>query len=136
MNKPTILLLPFASLLFASCGGSRGENFDTAPAPAYDQPGPAAASVPANPTYDTAAYEENTPVPAPVEATPAAPIPTPAAPLGNLAADGTRVHYIAPGDSLSKISSIYKVPIDSIKAANNMTSDIVVLGKKLIIPAK
>lgn len=141
MNKPTFLLLPFASLFFASCGGDKGENYDTAPTPSYEG-GVATPTAPApNPTYDTAAYEENTPVPAtPVESGVAVPtpgLPAEAATVPAVGATaGAREHYVAPGDSLWKISNTYKVPIESIKAANNMTTDTVVLGKKLIIPAQ
>jgi membrane-bound lytic murein transglycosylase D len=49
---------------------------------------------------------------------------------------GARDHYVAPGDSLWKISRLYKVPVESIKQANGMTNDTVILGKKLIIPAQ
>lgn len=44
------------------------------------------------------------------------------------------VHTVAKGDSLSKISATYHVPISAIRHANQMTTDTVVLGRKLIIP--
>jgi LysM repeat protein len=128
MHKPTLLLLPLASLFFASCG-DKGADYDTAATPGYDE---AAATTPATaaPTYGAAAYEENTAVPAPA-ADPAAVAATAApAPAGV-----AKEHYVAPGDSLWKISKQYGVSIDKIKAANNMTTDTVVLGKKMIIPA-
>lgn len=138
MNKPTFLLLPFASLFFSSCGGDKNENYDTAPTPGYAAPNEAPAT--AAPTYQAAAYEENTAIPAtPVDGSAVTPMPTdtgaviPGAPA---ATAGAREHYVAPGDSLWKISNTYKVPIESIKAANQMTNDTVVLGKKLIIPAQ
>jgi N-acetylmuramoyl-L-alanine amidase len=40
------------------------------------------------------------------------------------------------GDSLSKISGKYHVSAASIKQANHMKNDTVVLGKKMIIPAR
>lgn len=127
MTKPTFLLLPFASLLFASCGKDGDENYDTAPTGGYEQPAPATAA----PTYGQAAYEENAPI-TPDTTIPVAPT-TPAIPVTPGVA---KEHYIGPGDSLWKISKQYNVPIDSIKAANNMTNDTVMLGKKLIIPAQ
>jgi LysM repeat protein len=127
MHKPTLLLLPLASLFFASCG-DKGADYDTAATPDYDE---AAAPTPATaaPTYGAAAYEENTPVPTPAAVDPAAVATTPATP------GVAKEHYVAPGDSLWKLSKQYGVSIDKIKAANNMTTDTVVLGKKMIIPA-
>jgi LysM repeat protein len=129
MNKPTFLLLPFASLLFASCSKDASENYDTPPTTAYDAPAPVAP----NPTYESAAYEDTSATPQPA-VDPAA--PTPAQPANVTSTVGALSHYVAPGDSLWKISRQYNIPVDSIKAANNMTTDTVVLGKKLIIPAK
>lgn len=126
MTKSTLLLLPLASLIFASCGKKDGD-YDTAATPSYEEP---AAPTPATaaPTYGAAAYEENTAVPL-ATVDPAAVATTPAAP------GVTKEHYVAPGDSLWKLSKQYGVSIDQIKAANNMTTDTVVLGKKMIIPA-
>lgn len=45
-------------------------------------------------------------------------------------------HTVVKGDTLSGIATKYKVPMASIKAANHMTTDTVVLGRKLIIPAR
>ena len=125
MNKPTYLLLPFASLFFAACGGDK-ENYDTAPTTGYEEP-----AAPADPTYGAAAYEENAPV------TPDAnPVIAPEIPVTPPTPGVAREHYVAPGDSLSKISQQYGVPMQAIKTANNMTSDTVYLGKKMIIPAQ
>lgn len=132
MNKPTLLLLPFASLLFASCGNNSTENYDTQPSSGVHA---AAAQPPAHPTYGQAAYEETSTPPAP----PTVPLPSNAATTAAAAAPnpkGAQEYYVAPGDSLWKISSKFKVPIASIKAANNMTTDTVILGKKMIIPAQ
>lgn len=126
MFKPTFLLLPFASLVFSSCGGDK-ENYDTPPTANYDEAAGAVPPVPetAAPTYEAAVYEENTAVPTPPTATSPATAPAAVA----------KEHYVAPGDSLWKISKQYGVSIDAIKAANNMTTDTVILGKKMIIPA-
>jgi LysM repeat protein len=141
MNKPTLILLPLASLLFASCGNNSTENYDTQPTSGLDS---AATTPPAHPTYGEAAYEDSTTPTTPI--TSAAPTSTPLPPTGIPSNDPSTAavpapkeaqeYYVAPGDSLWKISSKFKVPIASIKAANNMTTDTVVLGKKMIIPAK
>lgn len=125
MSKPTLFLLPFASLFFASCG-SKSENYDTAPTTSYDEP---AATVPATaaPTYGAAVYEETSPV----SPTPVDPGVAPAAPVTATAKE----HTVVPGDSLWKMSKQYGVTIAAIKAANQMTNDNVILGKKMIIPA-
>lgn len=137
MNKPTLLLLPFASVLFASCGNNSTENYDTQPAPGVDA---AATTPPAHPTYGQAAYEDTSAPAAP----PTVPLPSDTATATAATTDtattpnpkGAQEYYVAPGDSLWKISSKFKVPIASIKAANNMTTDTVILGKKMIIPAQ
>jgi len=134
MNKPTFLFLPFASFLFSSCGGNNNENYDTAPTPGYTLPTETPAT--AAPTYEAAAYEENTAIPAEVVEGGAVVPAVPTDPATAINPAGVREHYVAPGDSLWKISNTYKVPIESIKAANQMTTDTVVLGKKLIIPAQ
>ena len=46
------------------------------------------------------------------------------------------MHIVVAHDTLGGIAKHYKVPIASIKKANNMTNDTVILGKKLIIPAR
>lgn len=60
------------------------------------------------------------------------PAPSPATATGRPAA----VHTVVSGDTLSGISRQYGVGMDAIRRANNMTGDIVVLGKKLIIPSQ
>lgn len=95
----------------------------------------------ANPVYDTpAAYEDAsgaTPPADPGAINPAIPRPAIAGPASAPhSAAGNRIHVVVPGDVLGKIAIKYNVPITSIKAANQMTSDTVVLGKKLIIPPR
>jgi LysM repeat protein len=105
----------------------------------------------ANPVYDTpAAYEESG-----ATANSAAPVNPPIAPYDPAAGYTTNPGYAAPpvrtappvnangaaiihtvvaGDTLSGLSSKYNVPVAEIKQANSMTSDIVVLGRKMVIP--
>jgi hypothetical protein len=132
MKSSHLLLASTTAIAFVSC----------APKPyGYDTPNPYGTpdagygtpyQPPVNPTYDTpAAYEESTGGPATVD---------PADPSGSSQGTPTTgrpatVHTIVAGDYLGKIAAKYKVSIASIKKANNMTTDTVVLGKKLIIPA-
>jgi N-acetylmuramoyl-L-alanine amidase len=44
------------------------------------------------------------------------------------------VHTVLEGQTMYAISNIYKVPIDSIKKANNRTDNTIHKGEKLIIP--
>jgi LysM repeat protein len=46
------------------------------------------------------------------------------------------IHTVVAGDTLSGISAKYKVPSASIKQANRMTNDVVVLGRKMVIPPR
>ena len=117
------------AIVIASCAPHK-DAYDTtnpygAPDAGYADSYP---TEPANPVYDTpAAYEEGGAAPAPAYAdTPAAP-----ASSGNGAAI---IHTVVKGDTLSGLSAKYKVPVASIKQANRMTNDIVVLGRKMVIP--
>jgi LysM repeat protein len=139
MKSIRILALPIAALALASCASQKDE-YDTANP--YGTPDAAQVTppvtTPANPVYDTpAAYEEgtglaNAPVNPAVPAVPAVPA-SPAAPT--VPANGAAIiHTVVKGDTLSGISAKYKVPIASIKAANRMTNDTVVLDRKMVIP--
>ena len=44
-----------------------------------------------------------------------------------------KVYIVKPGDSLSVIASKYNVTVDSLKQANNLKTDLIKLGQKLII---
>ncbi len=134
------LLAPslFASFL-VSCGNQKSDTYDTPVVP--DQSAMTApAAAPSNPVYDTpAAYEESTGTPS-VAATspniPAAPVASPGVPaVPKAPANGAAIiHTVVAGDTLSGISAKYKVPSATIKQANNMTKDTVVLGRKMVIP--
>jgi LysM repeat protein len=100
---------------------------------------------PANPIYDSpAAYEHDVPGnPAAID--PGLPVDpgttsytAPAAPAeSNIPPIHMPVvHTVEKGDTLSGLSARYKVPMESIRRANNMTNDIVVLGRRMIIPAQ
>lgn len=143
----SIYLLPAVSLFFLSCANQKKPAEPIAPVTkvkkteehaiaeqaykkaAYEDNGvavpPSDVNLPAHQTTSAA----NAPVNIPVPSTTAAPA---AAPSFTVA--GGRTHTVAAGDSLWKIAKQYNVSIDSIKAANGMTKDTAVLGKKLIIP--
>jgi nucleoid-associated protein YgaU len=44
-----------------------------------------------------------------------------------------KTYTVKPGDSLSVIASKYNVSVDSLKQANNLKTDLIKLGQKLII---
>lgn len=148
MNPIRILAPAALAVTLVSCASQKADEYDT-PDPYGTPDASMAAQTPANPIYDTpAAYEEaagsaaagvaaiDPGAPADpgavVPSVPAAPaIPSaPAAPANGAAI----IHTVVKGDTLSGISAKYKVPIASIKAANRMTNDTVVLDRKMVIP--
>jgi LysM repeat protein len=146
MSTVRYLALATAAFSLASCSLFKkgDENYDTVdggdqydtPANPYGVPGDASAeSVPYqpvnppadnNPTYGQAAYEDHaatTPAPAaPTHASPAAP------------SGASTTHVVVKGDTLGGIARRYGTTSAAIKQANGMTSDTVVLNKKLVIP--
>lgn len=49
---------------------------------------------------------------------------------------GEAVHIVVAGDSLSKIAKKYGVKISDLRAANNLSGDLIRVGQKLVIPGK
>ncbi|MEI6653759.1 MAG: LysM peptidoglycan-binding domain-containing protein [Verrucomicrobiota bacterium] len=148
MKSPRMLLASAFAISLVSCANPNN-NYDTGNLPNSPDGGrPAVANNSANPpvqatnpTYDTpAAYEESLAAPV-ATVTPEAlkpPVATPPAkhPATTAAVPhGATVHTVVAGDTLGGIARKYKVPAASIKQANGMTKDTVVLGKKLQIPA-
>lgn len=135
MTSIRILAPSLAALAFVSCASQKADPYATASAGPASSP----ATEPANPIYDTpAAYEESSATtPAPEVTTPTA-VPQSASPVATAPkapSNGAAIiHTVVAGDTLSRISSKYKVPVAAIKQANHMTNDIVVLGKKMVIP--
>jgi LysM repeat protein len=134
--KTTRLILAPSLLAFAlaSCASQKADQYDTSDPYGMADAGQVnpPADVAANPIYDTpAAYEESSlPSPGAVpepEVTPASPAPAHGAAI---------IHTVVAGDTLSGISAKYNVPMASIKKANRMTSDVVVLGRKMVIPPR
>lgn len=145
MNPIRILAPAALAVTLVSCASQKADEYDT-PAPYGNPDASLAEQAPVNPVYDTpAAYEEAAGTAATgvaaidpgAPADPGAIIPavptTPAAPAAP--ANGAAIiHTVVKGDTLSGISAKYKVPIASIKAANRMTNDTVVLDRKMVIP--
>lgn len=136
MNPIRVLAPTLLAFAVASCASQNANKYDTA-TPA----GPVNAPVtePSNPVYDTpAAYEETgATAAAPAVAAPAAVTSPniPAAAAQRPPANGAAIiHTVVAGDTLSGISSKYKVPSAAIMQANGMTKDTVVLGRKMVIP--
>jgi LysM repeat protein len=130
MKHKSILALSLFPLLLVSCANQGGEDYDVAnpyAAPDYDDvTGIPTLPSDVNPAYEQpAVYEDTTPAYTPPADTP------PSAPAAT-----AKVHTVVRGDSLWSLSKKYGVSIDSIKQANGMTRDIVVLGSKLKIPAQ
>lgn len=145
MTPIRILAPSLIAFAFVSCAAQKSDTYDTAnpygtaDAGAVNPP----VTAPANPVYDTpAAYEESsatTPATAAVPTVapePAAPSVTPAVPAAPPSNGAAIIHTVVKGDTLSGISSKYKVPSASIKQANRMTNDVVVLGRKMVIPSR
>lgn len=51
-------------------------------------------------------------------------------------AKGEETHVVKAGDTLMGISRRYKTSVDSIKLANGLSSDVIGVGTKLVIPSK
>lgn len=131
MTPIRIVASSLIAIALASCA-SQNNAYDTSNPYGAPDAGYAAtpSAEPVNPVYDTpAAYEEGGAAPAPAPAyadTPAVP-----ASSGNGAAI---IHTVVKGDTLTGLSKKYNVPVASIKQANRMTNDTVVLGRKMVIP--
>jgi LysM repeat protein len=139
MTSIRILAASLLALAFVSCAAQKSsdttDQFGTAAGGPVNTP----VTQPVNPVYDTpAAYEETgAAAAAPVVAAAGAVSQPniPAAAASKPATNGAAIiHTVVAGDTLSGISSKYKVSAAAIKQANGMTKDIVVLGKKMVIP--
>lgn len=136
MTPIRILAPSFIAFAIVSCASQKNDAYDTSNP--YGVADGGAVNPPVNPVYDTpAAYEESSVNPSTAAAVPTAgsvaapytPPPVPAVSNG-----AAVIHTVVAGDTLSGLSSKYKVPSAAIKQANGMTSDIVVLGRKMVIP--
>ncbi len=116
------------SLAVSCAPKTGGDGYDVAnpySAPDYvDEAGSPIGPSSVNPAYDAPAAYEDTAVATP-EVT--APVYTP---------PSNKVHTVVRGDTLWGLSKQYGVPAASIKSANGLTRDSIVLGAKLTIPAK
>ena len=133
MTPTRILALSLLAFSFVSCASRRAEKYDTANIGPVNAP---PENAPANPVYDTpAAYEETGAISAAAPLTTPGAMPTPNIPAAAVPSNGAAIiHAVVAGDTLSGISAKYKVPAAVIKQANGMTTDTVVLGRKMVIP--
>src|SRR5574341_23743 len=60
-------------------------------------------------------------------------VPAGTIPKSTPAPDGSIVHIVRPGETLTGIAQTYGVTIDEIKRLNNLTSDVIFVGQKLVI---
>lgn len=145
---PIRILTPalFAATL-VSCASRRADIYDT-PTSSYASADQAATTVtdPAGTVYDVpAAYDHSTVSPetannsastfVPTTAPEPSATMTPPAPPSNPYGAAT-IHTVVAGDTLSGISAKYNIPAASIRQANRMTSDVVILGRKMVIPPR
>jgi nucleoid-associated protein YgaU len=128
MKNIHLLPLSVAVVFAASCANQKTDEFDTLGYEFDDYGTPDGAPYQdVNPVYDSApAYEEARL--APVRPTTPARPSTPARAQTN--------HTVVRGDTLWGLSRKYGVSVDAIKQANNMRNDTVVLGTRLVIPAR
>jgi LysM repeat protein len=61
---------------------------------------------------------------------------TSAAPAGTPDASGGETYTVKSGDTLTKVAKKHGVSLKALKAANNLTTDHIKVGEKLVIPAK
>lgn len=139
MTSLRILLPSLTALALASCATHRADKYDTPNPYGAADSGAAAPTEPANPVYDTPAAYEESGAPSNVATAPSATPPAvphvPASTAPRAPSNGAAIiHTVVAGDTLSGISSKYHVPSAAIKTANNMTNDVVVLGRKMVIP--
>jgi len=89
----------------------------------------------ANPTVNPSKLQLNQKIiiPAPTAVAPSA---TVAAPAALDTSSGGTTHKVVSGDNLTKIAAKYGVSVNAIRNANNLTSDRIVVGQTLKIPAK
>ena len=64
---------------------------------------------------------------------PSSGVPVGSIPRSTPAPDGSVVHIVSPGETLIGIAVTYEVSLDQIRQLNNLTSDVIYVGQRLII---
>ena len=134
MTAIRILVPAVLSAALVSCASQKADTYDTGDPYGTPDAGLSQAPMPEyeNPVYDTpAAYEEGSAAAMTPEYVPPTSSPATAPAAGGGSAI---IHTVVKGDTLSGLSAKYKVPMQSIKRANRMTNDTVILGRKMVIP--
>jgi len=131
MKFTNVLPLSAIALFAVSCANQQGDDFDNFGYDFDDFGTPDGAPYQeVNPVYDSPpAYEETRP--APTRPTTTARPSRPSTP-----ARAQTTHTVVRGDTLWGLSRKYGVSVDAIKKANSMRNDTVVLGSRLVIPAR
>lgn len=110
-----ILALAAAAFLLAACSSEEKK-------PASSGPAQAGYSIPSND-------------PLPIYDSPSQPAPASSAPATTPAAIGSTVEYtVVSGDSLWKIARRHKTTVEKIMLANDLRSDVIKPGQKLLVP--
>jgi len=111
------------------------ETVQADPSPAMESPGSEAASLPMPASNDPiwtrvpAAEERNDSVSASVKAPPASQAPRVEMTVNE------KTHTVAKGDSLARIARVYGITVAELKAANNMSADLIKIGQTLQLPS-
>ena len=129
----------FISLAVSCAPKTGGDGYDVSnpyAAPDYgDATGTPIVPNDVNPAYDAPAAYQDVANTTPKADAPKVSKPKISAPTTHTS-KSLKVHTVGRGDTLSSISKKYGVPVASIKKANALTRDTIVLGAKLKIPAK
>jgi LysM repeat protein len=111
------------------------ETVQNDPAPGMETPGSEAASLPMPASNDPiwtrvpAAEERNESVSTAVKAPPFSQAPRVEMTVNE------KTHTVAKGDSLARIARIYNITVVELKAANNMSTDLIKVGQTLQLPS-
>ena len=95
-------------------------------------PSPGAGSATPSPSVGTSAGASV--LPSATSVSSATPVPTPSlAPPGSVV-PSPRIYVVQSGDTLGLIAAQFKTTADAIRTANGLTTDVINIGQKLIIP--
>ena len=135
MNTIKALTSSLLAFALASCASKRADPYDTGDVYGYPDSSYVGPTENTNSAlYDTPAVYDDSSATATATPTPA---PEVTAPEPASASSYYRTHTVASGESLSSISSKYKVKMSAIVAANNIKNpNLVTLGTKLNIPSR
>ncbi|MEJ2149800.1 MAG: LysM peptidoglycan-binding domain-containing protein [Chloroflexota bacterium] len=82
---------------------------------------------------EAAPQAEATQPPAQQQQQPSSGVPAGSIPRSTPNADGTVVHIVSPGETLIGIAVTYEVSLEQIRQLNNLSSDVIYVGQRLVI---